>query len=323
MHARPPRCSTARPAPRTAGESLGVGHYGLSSPSLEEVFLRVTTDAPSSTAASDDPALPSSAIPDAARGGTGPTAAAAASSTRGRSDALGSGMERGGGAEAEPPGALRRLRPAAASASASELHGDHSGGDFHAVDIGGNGDAKDWRPPEPVPASAAPHGGCSAATAGGAPGSEAPLAPGGTRRCVRPVLDSGCYTPYFKPVHAWSPRHAARSTANLDRYFHASCLCSVCASKSRTQVPMYHPRCPVSATNIFLRCCRCGVARRHVRHFKEMVRKRALAAGRDVRGAVFTLLLPVLAVAAVLVRCSCCCPCPFVPASACKISGKS
>ena len=41
--------------------------------------------------------------------------------------------------------------------------------------------------------------------------------------------------------------------------------------------------------------------RRHARHFREMVRKRALAASRDGRGAVFTLLLPVLAVAAVLV----------------------
>lgn len=40
------------------------------------------------------------------------------------------------------------------------------------------------------------------------------------------------------------------------------------------------------------------------RCFREMLRKRALTASRDVRGAVFTLLLPVLAVAAVLVRCA-------------------
>lgn len=49
--------------------------------------------------------------------------------------------------------------------------------------------------------------------------------------------------------------------------------------------------------------CICGV--RHVRHFREMVRKRALVASRDVKGAFFTLLLPVLAVAAVLVRETC------------------
>lgn len=39
------------------------------------------------------------------------------------------------------------------------------------------------------------------------------------------------------------------------------------------------------------------------RAFREMLRKRALTASRDVRGAVFTLLLPILAVAAVLVSC--------------------
>ena len=37
------------------------------------------------------------------------------------------------------------------------------------------------------------------------------------------------------------------------------------------------------------------------RAFREMLRKRALVASRDMRGGVFTLLLPILAVAAVLV----------------------
>ena len=40
------------------------------------------------------------------------------------------------------------------------------------------------------------------------------------------------------------------------------------------------------------------------RAFREMLRKRALIASRDVRGGVFTLLLPILAVAAVLVTLS-------------------
>lgn len=40
------------------------------------------------------------------------------------------------------------------------------------------------------------------------------------------------------------------------------------------------------------------------RAFREMLRKRALIASRDIRGAVFTLLLPILAVAAVLVTLS-------------------
>lgn len=44
--------------------------------------------------------------------------------------------------------------------------------------------------------------------------------------------------------------------------------------------------------------------RQQARCFGEMLRKRALMASRDLRGAVFTLLLPILAVAAVLVRSS-------------------
>lgn len=44
-----------------------------------------------------------------------------------------------------------------------------------------------------------------------------------------------------------------------------------------------------------------GALRQQGRCFREMLRKRALTASRDVRGAVFTLLLPILAVAAVLV----------------------
>lgn len=44
-----------------------------------------------------------------------------------------------------------------------------------------------------------------------------------------------------------------------------------------------------------------GGWRHELRCFREMVRKRAVVASRDVRGAFFTLLLPVLAVAAVLV----------------------
>lgn len=309
VRACPAPCSIVQPAPWSAGESLGVGHYGLSSPSLEEVFLRVTTDAPStdapsadapSTAASDGQALSSSSIPDTARGcSTAPTAAAV-SPTRGRSDADSSGSERGGGAEAgEPPGALRRLASAAASASASELHGDHSG-DFHAVDIGGGGDGKDGRsqPRPPVPALAARLSGCSASSVEGAPTSEAPVAPGGIRRCVRLVLYARFHTVVC--MHGVLVMQPAQLQIWTGLSFQLRVL------RMRIQLPhasgnapleMSSPWCPPSS-------CRCGGSHRHARHLREMVRKRALAAGRDVRGAVFTLLLPVLAVAAVLVRCS-------------------
>jgi hypothetical protein len=57
------------------------------------------------------------------------------------------------------------------------------------------------------------------------------------------------------------------------------------------------------------------------RAFREMLRKRALIASRDVRGGVFTLLLPILAVAAVLVKHNnlCACMADVAKSSSCLV----
>lgn len=135
-----------------AGESLGVGHYGLSSPSLEEVFLRVTTEEhasspqavppqhtshPDSTDSPHDHTNSSTSTPFAShsngqsrrdepsRDGTSHASGSAVGGTASPATAAG-----------QAPRPLRSLSSASASASASELHGDgdHTSA-FETVDL--------------------------------------------------------------------------------------------------------------------------------------------------------------------------------------------
>mmetsp|Transcript_7891 Transcript_7891/g.23248 ORF Transcript_7891/g.23248 Transcript_7891/m.23248 type:complete len:2373 (+) Transcript_7891:472-7590(+) len=236
------------------GESLGVGHYGLSSPSLEEVFLRVTTEEhasspqavppqhtshPDSTDSPHDHTNSSTSTPFAShsngqsrrdepsRDGTSHASGSAVGGTASPATAAG-----------QAPRPLRSLSSASASASASELHGDgdHTSA-FETVDLDDRPMYKQQLPAE-------------------------------QQHVHQPPLTAG--------LSGHSPRSSTASAVRAD---------GTGPPSYGTKAGAYQP--PAGW-------------HRHVRHFREMVRKRALVASRDVKGAFFTLLLPVLAVAAVL-----------------------
>lgn len=227
-----------------AAKQLGIGHYGLSTPSLEEIFLRTTTEPPTT----------GDSVPPSPVAGTSKLAAE-----------LSIGVE------------LGNTRHGGSSSKRDDgFLGGSSNSPTCTVDDNSKGSSCEDM--ADVPLSDAPamqNAGISAVSSREDTATSLPVVNGES-------LDDSSGNNGIHPGATGAPLSPERQPHA------ASCADNVDADSALR---------PSKGGDATAR----GGWRNELRCFGEMVRKRAIVASRDVRGAFFTLLLPVLAVAAVLV----------------------